>query len=233
MPHLLIVEDHASIAKNLAEGLTHEGYKTSVLNRGDLVKKFVTERQPDLIILDLGLPGKDGIAVLNELRRAGATLPILCLTARDTRTDKLTGFNSGADDYLVKPFDFDELLARLRALLRRTQKTAEALICGELRIDPAMHTAHYKKHLIALAPREFEILTYLAQNNQRVVNRSELMEEIWGGGKSADQTLDVHLSNLRQKLTKAGARNLITTIKGVGYRLVLLCSIILNPTFYY
>jgi len=218
---ILVVEDYESIAASLVRGLNSEGYDAAAVTDGEMALSRVKMWKPDMLVLDVGLPKKDGLTLARELRQTGYTMPILFLTARDTMTDKIAGFDAGGDDYLVKPFDFDELLARVRALLRRARpQAAGALKCADLVIDTAGHTVIRAKQAVDLAPREFDLLTYLVNNAGQAISRTELLDEVWGGSEAlSTDTVDVHISYLRKKIDRNHEVKLIQTVKGIGYKI--------------
>src|SRR5882672_240913 len=215
---VLVVEDDADIADVLRRSLRNEGYEVKTSADGsealDLAAGFV----PDLVVLDLGLPGLDGIEVCRRLRLDG-DVPILMLTARAETADRVTGLDSGADDYLVKPFERKELLARIRALLRRRPpRGAASLEVGDLQLNPDSREVRRGEREIELTNREFELLEYLAHNQKLVVSRERLLEEVWGYDPTDEtNTIDVFISNLRRKLESGGEERLLHTKRGAGY----------------
>jgi len=218
---ILIVEDYESIAASLVRGLAHAGYETAAVTDGEMALARVKMWKPDMLVLDVGLPKKDGLTLARELRHAGYMMPILFLTARDTLTDKIAGFDAGGDDYLVKPFDFDELLARVRALVRRVRPSSGMLKCDNLVIDLTAHITTRAKKEIDLAPREFDLLVYLMKNTGQAISRTELLDEVWGSSETlSTDTVDVHISYLRRKIDRDADTKLIQTVKGIGYKIV-------------
>ncbi len=217
-PRVLVVEDDDAIAHVLQRSLRLEGYEVKIAGDGigalDMAQVFL----PDLVILDLGLPRLDGIEVAKELRRDD-DVPILVLTARDAVESRVEGLDSGADDYLVKPFDRQELLARLRALLRRRPPRGQAtLTVGDLRLNPDTHEVMRGEREIDLTQREFELLEYLMRNERIVISRQRLLDEVWGYDPfSMTNTIEVFVSNLRRKLEAGGDARLLHTIRGAGY----------------
>jgi two-component system, OmpR family, response regulator MprA len=217
-PRVLVVEDDDEIAQVLQRSLRLEGYEVRVAGDGIKALEEAHTFLPDLVILDLGLPRLDGIDVARELRARDDT-PILMLTARDAVESRVEGLDSGADDYLVKPFDRQELLARLRALLRRRPpRGAAQLVVGDLMLNPDTHEVTRGGRAIDLTQREFELLEYLMRNERIVVSRQRLLDEVWGYDPfSVTNTIEVFVSNLRRKLEADGEPRLLHTIRGAGY----------------
>ncbi|MEN3279624.1 MAG: two-component system, OmpR family, response regulator MprA [Solirubrobacteraceae bacterium] len=217
-PRVLVVEDDEEIALVLQRSLRLEGYEVRVAGDGETALDQSAAFNPDLVILDLGLPKLDGIEVARRLRSAD-DVPILMLTARDALESRVEGLDSGADDYLVKPFERQELLARLRALLRRRPpRGAASLTVGDLALNPDTHEVSRGDREIELTQREFELLEYLMRNERIVVPRQRLLEEVWGYDPFATtNTIEVFVSNLRRKLEAGGEARLLHTIRGAGY----------------
>lgn len=216
---ILIVEDEKALANNLRRGLSEEGYSADVAYDGE-EGGFMAETEPyDLIILDIMLPKKDGIAVLKNLRKEGIKTPVLMLTAKDAVSDKIRGLDSGADDYITKPFDFDELLARVRSLLRRKGEVKSAVITiANLEIDTAGHQVNRGGKEIPLSAREYALLEYLAYNKEKVVSRTDISEHIYDYDFDLDSNIiDVYINFLRNKIDKGFDKKLIHTIRGAGY----------------
>jgi DNA-binding response OmpR family regulator len=215
---VLVVEDDEPIAQALQRSLRLEGYEVRVAGDGVAALDQAHAFLPDLVILDLGLPGLDGIEVARQLRSDG-DVPILMLTARDALESRVEGLDSGADDYLVKPFERQELLARLRALLRRRPPRGSAsLVVGDLTLNPDTHEVRRGDRDIELTQREFELLEYLMRNERIVVSRQRLLDEVWGYDPfSMTNTIEVFVSNLRRKLESSGEPRLLHTIRGAGY----------------
>jgi DNA-binding response OmpR family regulator len=217
-PRVLVVEDDDEIAQVLQRSLRLEGYEVRVA--GDGVEGLEEARTflPDLVILDLGLPKLDGMDVAKQLRERDDT-PILMLTARDAVESRVEGLDSGADDYLVKPFERQELLARLRALLRRRPpRGAAQLVVGDLMLNPDTHEVTRGERPVDLTQREFELLEYLMRNERIVISRQRLLDEVWGYDPfSVTNTIEVFVSNLRRKLEADGEPRLLHTIRGAGY----------------
>ena len=219
-PRVLVVEDDHDIADVLRRSLRIEGYDVRVAGDGVGALDEATVFEPDAVVLDLGLPRLDGVEVCRQLRADG-DVPILILTARDALDARVEGLDSGADDYLVKPFERQELLARLRALLRRRPPRGSAfLTVGDLRLNPDTREVARGERAIDLTTREFELLEYLMRNERLVVSRDALLEEVWGYAPfSETNTVDVFVSNLRRKLESGGEPRLLHTVRGAGYSL--------------
>ena len=219
--HILVVEDDPQIADLLRRGLIYEGYSVAVTGDGPAGLTAARDRPPDLVLLDLMLPGMDGLTVCARLR-AASSVPILILTARDAVPDRVKGLDAGADDYVVKPFNFDELLARIRAQLRRRAPAAdqETLRFADLTLNPDTHEVFRGGRKIELTAREFEVLLLFMQHPRQVITRDLLYERIWGydfGGES--NIIEVYVRYVRSKLEEGGAPRLIQTVRGVGYAL--------------
>ena len=218
-PRVLVVEDDDEIALALQRSLRMEGYDVRLAGDGvdalDQAHAFL----PDVVLLDLGLPKLDGIEVAKELRKREDDVGILMLTARDGLDERVAGLDTGADDYLVKPFERQELLARMRALLRRRPPRGSApLVVGDLRLNPDTHEVVRAERSIDLTQREFELLEYLMRNERIVVSRQRLLDEVWGYDPfSITNTIEVFVSNLRRKLEAGGEPRLLHTIRGAGY----------------
>jgi two-component system response regulator MprA len=217
---ILIVEDDPAVASALSRRLSFDGFAVDVASDGPTALDLAAERAPDLVVLDLMLPGMDGLEVAQRIRR-GIDAPILMLTARGSIEDKVAGFESGADDYLVKPFAFPELLVRIRALLRRARPAStETLRLGDVELDPATREARRAGKKLDLTAREFELLEYFLRNPNRVLTRQMIFQSVWGtdflGGS---KVIDVNVSNLRDKLEQDDAPRIIQTVRGVGYAL--------------
>jgi DNA-binding response OmpR family regulator len=217
-PRVLVVEDDHEIASVLLRSLRLEGYEVRSAGDGVSALDESIVFEPDAVVLDLGLPRLDGVEVAKKLRSDG-DVPILMLTARDAVDDRVKGLDSGADDYLVKPFDRQELLARLRALLRRRPPRGSAfVVVGDLKLNPDTREVQRGERDIELTSREFELLEYLMRNERLVVSRDRLLEEVWGYAPFAEtNTVDVFVSNLRRKLESDGEPRLLHTVRGAGY----------------
>ncbi|MGB0093920.1 MAG: response regulator transcription factor [Solirubrobacteraceae bacterium] len=217
-PRVLVVEDDDAIAHVLQRSLRMEGYDVKIAGDGIVALDLAHGFLPDLVILDLGLPGMDGIDVAKALRETD-DVPILVLTARDALEARVEGLDAGADDYLVKPFERQELLARLRALLRRRPPRGQAtLTVSDLKLNPDTHEVTRADRTIDLTQREFELLEYLMRNERIVVSRQRLLDEVWGYDPfSMTNTIEVFVSNLRRKLEASGEPRLLHTIRGAGY----------------
>jgi two-component system, OmpR family, response regulator MprA len=215
---VLVVEDDGDIAEVLRRSLRLEGYEVRLAGDGVQALDESSPFEPDAVVLDLGLPRLDGIEVCRQLRKDG-DVPILILTARDGVDARVAGLDSGADDYLVKPFERQELLARLRALLRRRPPRGSAsLVVGDLQLNPDTHEVRRVQRTIDLTQREFELLEYLMRNERIVVPRQRLLEEVWGYDPFATtNTIEVFVSNLRRKLEAGDEPRLLHTIRGAGY----------------
>jgi two-component system response regulator MprA len=217
-PRVLVVEDDADIAGVLRRSLDKEGYEVRVAGDGEAALDESEVFEPDAVVLDLGLPKLDGVEVCRRLR-AEADVPILMLTARDAVDARVEGLDSGADDYLVKPFERAELLARVRALLRRRPPRGSAyLVAGDLRLNPDTREVFRGDRLVELTAREFELLEHLLRNERIVVSRQALLDEVWGYHPFAEtNTVDVFVSNLRRKLEAGGEPRILHTVRGAGY----------------
>ncbi len=217
-PRVLVVDDDEEIAQALQRSLRLEGYDVRVAGDGVAALDHAHAFLPDLVLLDLGLPKLDGIDVAKELRRRD-DVAILMLTARDGLEHRVRGLDTGADDYLVKPFERQELLARMRALLRRRPPRGSAsLVVGDLQLNPDTHEVARGGRSVDLTQREFELLEYLMRNERIVVSRQRLLDEVWGYDPfSITNTIEVFVSNLRRKLEADGEPRLLHTIRGAGY----------------
>ena len=218
---VLVVEDDTEIAHVLQRSLRLDGYDVKLAGDGVQALDEAHAFLPDLIVLDLGLPRLDGIDVARRLREDGDDVPILMLTARDALESRVEGLDVGADDYLVKPFERQELLARLRALLRRRPPRGSAfLTVGDLRLNPDTREVFRGERAIELTTREFELLEYVMRNERLVVSRESLLDDVWGYAPFAEtNTVDVFVSNLRRKLESGGEPRMLHTVRGAGYTL--------------
>ena len=217
-PRVLVVEDDVDIAGVLRRSLDKEGYEVRVTGDGTAALTESGLFEPDAVVLDLGLPRLDGVEVCRQLREGG-DVPILILTARDAVDSRVEGLDSGADDYLVKPFERAELLARLRALLRRRPPRGSAfIVVGDLRLNPDSREVFRGDREVELTAREFELLEHLMRNERIVVSRQALLDEVWGYDPFAEtNTVDVFISNLRRKLEAGGEPRMLHTVRGAGY----------------
>ena len=220
MHRILVVDDDARIAAAVGRALAYEGYEVETSGDGRTALQRLTTMSPDLVILDVMLPGIDGIETCRRIRTEGNT-PVLILTARDTTEARVAGLDNGADDYLAKPFDYAELLARVRALLRRNAPAPAAVLTyADLSVDLSSRAVRRGATSIDPTPREFELLLYLLRNPRQVLTRGQIMDAVWGydfGG--ASNSVDVYVGYLRRKLEHGGLRRLIQTVYGVGYAL--------------
>jgi DNA-binding response OmpR family regulator len=219
---LLLIEDDERIADALVEDLSDQHYTVDAVYDGQSGWDYADATAYDLILLDVMLPGIDGITLCQKLRRAGHQTPILMLTARDRICDRVIGLDAGADDYLVKPFDLQELSARIRALLRRGEATAKPILeWGQLQLDPSVMAVHYADTPIELSPKEYQLLEYFLRHPRQVFNRAQLLDQLWSFENTPEEaTVKAHIRGLRQKLKAAGAPgDVIETVYGLGYRL--------------
>ncbi len=220
MARILIVDDDEKLLHMLRRTLVYEGHQVFTATDGVQAMARIQEQPPDLILLDWLLPGLSGVEVAARVRAAGLSTPILMLTARDAVEDRVEGLDSGADDYLVKPFAPAELLARIRALLRRAgaSRPEQPLTYADLYLDPATREARRGSRPIALTPREFELLAFLMRHPRQVLPRQRILEEVWGYDfHGDDNVLEVYIGYLRRKTEAGGEPRLIHTVRGVGY----------------
>ncbi len=219
MTTVLVVDDDPNIRSVVSRGLRFEGYNVHLAADGPEALRMARTLPPDVVVLDVMLPDMDGLEVCRRLRR-GLTAPILMLTARDAVPDRVAGLDSGADDYLVKPFDFDELLARIRALLRRTQiQSEDVLTFADLQLDTGTREAYRASRRIELTTREYEVLLLLLRHPRQVLTREQILEHVWGGAEVDSNAIEVHIARLRDKLEADGEARLIQTVRGAGYAL--------------
>jgi heavy metal response regulator len=216
---ILVVEDEKKVASFLRRGLEAEHHEVDVVHDGDTGLSRALETEYDLVILDIMLPRRDGLEVVRELRRAGRRVPILVLTARATLPDKVTGLDVGADDYLTKPFEFAEFLARVRALLRRGAPASPPTLCvADLTLDPATRKVLRGARPIDLTPREYALLEFFMRNRGRVLSRALIAEHVWGVHfDSFTNVIDVYVNYLRRKIDSDSELKLLHTVRGVGY----------------
>jgi two-component system copper resistance phosphate regulon response regulator CusR len=220
---VLLVEDEPAAALMLAKGLREQAYSVDVAGDGDDASFRLATIDYDAVILDVMLPGRDGLALAREVRATGLAVPILMLTARDAVVARIEGLDSGADDYLTKPFDFGELLARLRALIRRGVRAPlpELLHAGPLELDTRARVVRRAGQLVALTRREYALLEFLVRRSGQVVGRAEIAEHVWDDGYDPlSNVIDVYIQRLRRKVDGHGAESLIRTRRGEGYALV-------------
>lgn len=217
--HILVVDDDPHITNLLKRLLAYEGYSVAVAASGDEALTRTLEHAPDLIILDIMLPGIDGLEVARRLRAAGDNVPILMLTARDTTADLVKGLDTGADDYLVKPFANEELLARIKAMLRRNQvERNEVLRYADVELDTGTRIAHRHGREIELSPTEYELLALFLRRPRQVLTRDIILDRVWGFDfEGSSNVMEVYVGYLRTKLESHGEPRLIHTVRGVGY----------------
>ncbi|MBE9180845.1 response regulator transcription factor [Oculatella sp. LEGE 06141] len=219
---ILLVEDDAQLGEALAEALIDQRYVVDIAKDGERGWQQATTLPYDLVLLDVTLPKLDGMSLCQRLRTQGYQLPLMMLTARDTSADKIMGLDAGADDYVVKPFDLPELMARVRALLRRGNAIASPLLqWGKLRLNPSTFEVTYDDRLLRLTPKEFSLLELLLCNGRRVLSRAMMIEHVWSlADPPEEDTVKAHIKGLRHKLRLAGApEDLVETVHGLGYRL--------------
>jgi DNA-binding response OmpR family regulator len=219
---ILLVEDDNPLAEALAEAIADQRYAVDIATDGEAAWEQIKSLEYDLILLDVMLPKLDGIHLCKRLRSRSYSVPILMVTARDTSTDKVIGLDAGADDYMVKPLDLPELLARIRALLRRGGASSPpTLEWGNLRLDPATYEVSYKEETLRLTRKEYSLLELFLRNGRRILSRSIIIEHIWSlENPPEEDTVKAHIKSLRHKLRAVGAPDdLVETVHGVGYRL--------------
>jgi two-component system response regulator MprA len=218
---ILVVDDDPNVLRVMKRGLVYAGYAVDEASTGENALAAARERPPDLVVLDVMLPGVDGLEVCRRLRLVNPQLPILLLTARDRVPDRVAGLDAGADDYLVKPFAFDELLARVRALLRRTRASeGEVYRYADLAINPATREVRRADRPIELTAREYDLLEFLTRHARQVFGRETIFERVWGSDYMGESNvIDVVVMRLREKLEASGEPRLIQTVRGVGYTL--------------
>lgn len=219
---ILLVEDDVYLTTALSEALTEHCYVVDAVTDGEAGWQEANSNEYDLILLDVMLPKLNGLNLCQRLRSHGILVPILMLTALDTSNDKVTGLDTGADDYLIKPVDLPELLARIRALLRRGSSVSTPILqWGNLQLDPSTHEVSYDNQILRLTPKEYSLLELLLRNGRRILSRSVIIEHLWSLENSPEEdTVKAHIKSLRHKLRAVGAPdNLVETVHGVGYRL--------------
>ncbi|HEV3231662.1 MAG TPA: response regulator transcription factor [Candidatus Dormibacteraeota bacterium] len=217
---ILVVDDDQKIAGTIRRALVFEGYEVDVANDGVSALRQMREQAPDLVILDVMMPAMDGVEVCRRIRAEGAT-PVLMVTAKDTTEDRVLGLDSGADDYVVKPFSYDELQARVRALLRRSGPQQQSMLrYADLGLDLLTREVTRGDRQVELTVKEFELLTYLMRNPRQVLTRGKILDAVWGYDfGAASNAVDVYIGYLRRKLESGGEPRLIQTVVGVGYAL--------------
>jgi two-component system response regulator MprA len=219
MTTILVVDDDPKIRSVLGRGLRFEGYDVQIAASGQEALQLARDTTFDLVVLDLTMPRMDGLEVCRRLRR-GVSIPILMLTARDAVADRIVGLDSGADDYLTKPFDFEELLAHVRALLRRTQpQSGEILTFADLRLNTGTREAERSGRRVELTTREYELLLLFMRHPRQVLLRDQIMDRVWGDAMVESNAIEVHIGRLRDKLEAGDEERLIQTIRGAGYAL--------------
>jgi two-component system, OmpR family, response regulator len=215
---VLLVEDESVLARLIESILVEEGYSLTAVRDGDAALAAAAEATPDLVILDVGLPGRGGLEVCRELRRQGLRMPIVMLTARDALVDRVAGLDAGADDYIVKPFAFEELLARIRAHLRRSRNEQERLQVADLVLEPATRRAWRGTREVGLSDREFRLLEVLMRHTGMVLTRQRLLDHVWGySADPSSNVVDIYVHYLRRKIDQGEPLRLIQTIRGAGY----------------
>jgi DNA-binding response OmpR family regulator len=217
--HILVIDDDPAVTSVLRRGLSYEGYTVTIAAEGPAGLAAARETPPDLVVLDIMMPGLDGLEVLRRLRAADTTLPVLMLTARDTPAEQVQGLETGADDYMVKPFSFEVLLAHIRALLRRREAEQPAVLrYADLTLEPARHAVTRGERPMTLTSLEFKLLHEFLRHAEQVLPKELLLDRVWGydfGGNA--NVVEVYVKQLRQKLESAGEGRLLHTIRGVGY----------------
>jgi two-component system response regulator MprA len=217
---VLVVEDDERLAASIRRALAYDGHRVRVAGDGGAGLAAIRDERPDVVVLDVMLPGVDGLEICRRVRAAGDDVAILLVTARDAVPDRVGGLDAGADDYLVKPFAHDELLARVRALLRRRGPATarDALRVGDLDVDPAAMTATRRGTVLELTTQEFRLLEHFARNPRVVLSRDRLLEAVWGlDSRTASNVVDVYVGYLRRKLEDGGRPRLLHTVRGAGY----------------
>lgn len=219
---ILVVEDDVQIADMLAEALTNRQYAVDVAQDGEMAWNWIETMEYDLVLLDITLPKMNGLLFCQKLRDRNFSIPVLMLTARDTIADKIIGLDAGADAYMVKPFDLEELMAQIRALLRRKGSTTRSKLCwGNLSLDPDTYEVMFEQRLLHLTPKEYALLELLVNNGRRVLSRPGIIDRLWSIDESpTEEAVKTHIRTLRQKLRTAGAPDdFIETVHGLGYRM--------------
>lgn len=224
MPRVLIVEDEPAIAELIAVNLRHNGFQPIWSEDGESAQRELDAVLPDVILLDWMLPGESGLSLAKKWRKDPRTkaVPILMLTARGDEADRVAGLDAGADDYIIKPFSTKEMLARIRAVLRRRDPLSlgQVLQVGQLRMDGVTHQVSYQGEVLKLGPMEFKLLSHFMRHPERVHSRSQLLDQVWGDDVYVEErTVDVHIKRLRQALGSGGGGAMLQTVRGAGYRL--------------
>lgn len=216
---ILVIEDEKKVASFIRKGLSEEMYAVDVAHDGEIGLEMALEKHYDVIILDVMLPKKDGMSVIRDLRASGSVTPVLMLTARAATQDRVQGLDFGADDYLTKPFYFEELAARVRSLLRRTSsEKSTVLVCGELSLDTVTHRAMRSGKEFELTTKEYSLLEYLMRNKGRVLSRSLIQQHVWSYSFDTESNIiDVYVKRLRGKIADEGVARMIRSVRGVGY----------------
>jgi len=218
--HILFVEDEAKIANFVQAGLKEQGFVVDYCDNGDEGYTRALDNEYDALVLDIMVPGKDGLSILKNLRRKGQNVPIILLTARNELDDRLEGLNLGADDYIAKPFFVEELVARIHAVVRRSAGDRQNLVCvGPIKLDRITREATCNQHIVELTTREFNLLEYLMRSPGRVFTRTQILEHIWGYDFNPNtNVVDVCVQRIRKKIDSIGGASWIESIRGVGYR---------------
>lgn len=218
--HILFVEDEAKIAKFVQAGLKEQGFVVDYCDNGDEGYNRALDNEYDALVLDIMVPGKDGLSILKNLRRKGQNVPVILLTARNELDDRLEGLNLGADDYIAKPFFVEELVARIHAVVRRSAGDRQNLVCvGPIKLDRITREATCNQHIVELTTREFNLLEYLMRSPGRVFTRTQILEHIWGYDFNPNtNVVDVCVQRIRKKIDSIGGAGWIESIRGVGYR---------------
>ncbi|MBD1901315.1 response regulator transcription factor [Trichocoleus sp. DQ-A3] len=218
--HILFVEDEAKIANFVRAGLKEQGFVVDYCDNGDEGYTRALDNEYDALVLDIMVPGKDGLSILKGLRRKGQNVPVILLTARNELDDRLEGLNLGADDYIAKPFFVEELVARIHAVIRRTAGDRQNLVCvGPIKLDRITREATCNQHIVELTTREFNLLEYLMRSPGRVFTRTQILEHIWGYDFNPNtNVVDVCVQRIRKKIDSIGGAGWVESIRGVGYR---------------
>ena len=220
-PHILVIDDDPKVLSLMRRGLAYAGYSTGLAADGEQGLAQAREQPPDVVVLDVMLPGLDGVEVCKRLRSVDPSLPVLMLTAKGRLADRIAGLDAGADDYLVKPFAFDELLARIRALLRRTWAEDDPILeFADVTVNPATREVTRGNRPISLTAKEYDLLEFFLRHPRQVLTRAQIVEQVWGADFPGESNVvDVHVLRLRDRLEAAGEPRLIHTFRGAGYSL--------------